>query len=95
MCQAVDAGTEAAVGTPYASPNIYFKPNADYYGASSLNYTVTDLAGGRAYNLASENYRHLEMFTLVAGIYVVLTLLASLLLAFAGRKAFRVKAKVL
>jgi polar amino acid transport system permease protein len=34
------------------------------------------------------------MFVVVAGIYVVLTLIASLSLALVGRWAFRVKAKV-
>jgi polar amino acid transport system permease protein len=49
---------------------------------------------GQAINISTENYRWLEMFTLVAGIYVVLTLIASLSLALVGRWAFRVKAKV-
>ncbi len=35
----------AAIGTPYASPTLYFKPAADYNGAASFNYTVTDTAG--------------------------------------------------
>jgi polar amino acid transport system permease protein len=60
----------------------------------AMIFGVEELTG-RAFNLASENYRHLEMFTVVAGIYVALTLLASLLLALAGRKFFRVKAKIL
>jgi polar amino acid transport system permease protein len=49
---------------------------------------------GEAINISTENYRWLEMFTLVAGIYVVLTLVASLSLALLGRWAFRVQAKV-
>lgn len=60
----------------------------------AMIFGVEELSG-RAYNLASENYRHLEMFTVVAGIYIVLTLIASLLLALVGRWAFRVKAKVI
>jgi polar amino acid transport system permease protein len=50
---------------------------------------------GQAINISTENYRWLEMFVVVAGIYVVLTLIASLSLAVVGRWAFRVKAKVL
>ena len=50
---------------------------------------------GQAINISTENYRWLEMFVVVAGIYVVLTLIASLSLALVGRWAFRVKAKVL
>jgi polar amino acid transport system permease protein len=59
----------------------------------AMIFGVEELSG-RAYNIASDNYRHLEMFTVVAGIYVVLTFAASLLLALIGRWAFRVKAKV-
>jgi polar amino acid transport system permease protein len=59
----------------------------------AMIFGVEELSG-RAYNIASENYRHLEMFTLVAAIYIGLTLIASLLLALVGRSAFRVTAKV-
>ena len=49
---------------------------------------------GQAINISTENYRWIEMFVVVAGIYVVLTLVASLSLALVGRWAFRVKAKI-
>jgi polar amino acid transport system permease protein len=49
---------------------------------------------GQAINISTENYRWIEMFVVVAGIYVVLTFIASLSLALAGRLAFRVKAKI-
>ena len=49
---------------------------------------------GQAINLSTENYRWLEMFIVAAGIYVVLTLIASISLALIGRWAFRVKAKI-
>ncbi|MFO0992922.1 MAG: ABC transporter permease subunit, partial [Hyphomicrobiales bacterium] len=49
---------------------------------------------GQAINLSTENYRWLEMFTVAAGLYVILTLVASIALALLGRWAFRVKAKV-
>lgn len=49
---------------------------------------------GQAINLSTVNYRWLEYFTAAAGIYVVLTLVASMALALFGRWAFRVKAKV-
>lgn len=50
---------------------------------------------GTAINLATINYRWLEYFTVVAGIYVVITFIASIGLAFLGRWAFRVKAKII
>src|SRR5919109_889425 len=49
---------------------------------------------GQAINISTENYRWIEMFVVVAGIYVVLTLIASVSLALVGRWVFRVKAKV-
>ena len=49
---------------------------------------------GTAINISTENYRWIEMFVVVAGLYVVLTLIASLSLALFGRIAFRVRAKV-
>ncbi len=49
---------------------------------------------GMAINLSSVNYRWLEYFTVVAGMYVVLTFVASIGLALLGRWAFRVKAKI-
>ena len=49
---------------------------------------------GTAINISTENYRWIEMFIVVACIYVVLTFIASLSLALLGRWAFRVKVKV-
>jgi len=49
---------------------------------------------GQAINISTENYRWIEMFVVVAGIYVVLTLIASLSLALVGRWAFRVRVKI-
>ena len=49
---------------------------------------------GQAINLSSVNYRWLEYFTVVAGMYVVLTFIASIGLALLGRWVFRVKARI-
>ena len=49
---------------------------------------------GMAINVSTENYRWIEMFVVVAGIYVILTFIASISLALFGRWAFRVRAKV-
>ncbi len=49
---------------------------------------------GSAITLSTVNYRWLEYFTAIAGIYVVLTFVASIGLALAGRWAFRVKARI-
>ena len=49
---------------------------------------------GQAINLSTVNYRWLEYFTVIAGMYVVLTFIASIGLALLGRWAFRVKARI-
>jgi polar amino acid transport system permease protein len=84
---------------PHIAKTIY-PAVANYAVVLTLGTSMAMIFGveeltGRAYNLASENYRHLEMFSVVAGLYIVITLAMSLLLAFAGWKAFRVKAKIL
>lgn len=56
-------------------------------------FGVEDLTG-RAINISTANLRSIETFIVVAGIYVVLTAIASTSLALVGRYAFRVRAKV-
>jgi polar amino acid transport system permease protein len=56
-------------------------------------FSVEELTG-TAIDISTETYRWLEMFVLVAGIYIVLTFIASLSLALVGRVAFRVRARV-
>ncbi len=56
-------------------------------------FSVNELTG-TAIDISTETYRWLEMFVLVAAIYIVLTFVASLSLALVGRVAFRVKARV-
>ncbi|BDG75162.1 amino acid ABC transporter permease [Roseomonas fluvialis] len=57
-------------------------------------FAVEELTG-RAYNVNSLTFRSLEVFSITALIYVVLTLACSLALALIGRWLFRVKARIL
>jgi polar amino acid transport system permease protein len=57
-------------------------------------FAVEELTG-RAYNVNSLTFRSLEVFSITAVIYVVLTLACSLALALLGRWLFRVKARIL
>ncbi len=50
---------------------------------------------GRAFNVNSTTFRSIEIFTSVAGIYVVITFAATILLAVVGRVAFRARLRVL
>jgi polar amino acid transport system permease protein len=56
-------------------------------------FAVEELTG-RAYNINAQTFRTLEIFSILAVVYVVLTLLTSLVLVLAGRHFFRVRAKV-
>jgi len=72
---------------------------ANYFIVLTLSTSMAMILGvnellGTAFNLASDNYRHLEAFTVAAGLYVIITFAASLSLALIGRWAFRVKAKI-
>jgi polar amino acid transport system permease protein len=49
---------------------------------------------GRAFNVNSETFRSIEVFSLTAGLYVVITLVASILLALIGRHLFRARMRI-
>ncbi len=49
---------------------------------------------GRAINISTQNLRTIETFIVVAGIYILLTVIASAALALIGRWAFRVRARI-
>ena len=73
---------------------------ANYFIILTLSTSMAMIFGvnelfGTAYNIASDNYRHIEAFMIVAAIYVVITFIASLSLALVGRWAFRVKARII
>ena len=50
---------------------------------------------GRAFNVNSTTFRSIEVFTLVALVYVGVTVVATALLALAGRGLFRARIAVL
>lgn len=83
---------------PHIAKTIY-PPLSNFFillvlGSSIAAIFTIDELTGTAINISTENYRWLEMFTVVAGMYIVLTVFASLTLAMVGRYAFRVKAKI-
>ena len=49
---------------------------------------------GRAFNIDSETFRSIEIYSITAGIYVLLTFFANVLLTLVGRYVFRVKARI-
>jgi polar amino acid transport system permease protein len=64
-------------------------------GTSMASAVGVDELTGRAIEVSSRTFRSIEIFSVVAATYVVLSLLASLALALVGRALFRVKARVI
>lgn len=76
-----------------------FAPLSNFFIWLVLGSSLAALFGveeltGRAINISTANLRSIETFVVVAAIYVVLTVVASVSLALVGRWVFRVKAKV-
>ena len=83
---------------PHIAKTIY-APLSNFFVWLVLGSSMAALFGveeltGRAINISTANLRSIETFVVVAGIYVVLTVLASAALALVGRWAFRVRAKI-
>jgi polar amino acid transport system permease protein len=83
---------------PHIAKTIY-APLSNFFVWLVLGSSLAALFGveeltGRAINISTANLRSIETFTVVAAIYVILTVVASTSLALVGRWAFRVKAKV-
>jgi len=83
---------------PHIARTIY-APLSNFFVWLVLGSSVAALFGveeltGRAINISTANLRSIETFTVIAVIYVALTLVASTSLALVGRWAFRVRAKV-
>lgn len=78
---------------------VLYAPLSNFYiiiilgTAGASIYGVEELTA-RAFNRSSETFRSIEIYLIAATIYVVLTIVASALLAGLGRWVFRVKAKV-
>jgi polar amino acid transport system permease protein len=78
---------------------VLYAPLSNYYIIIILGTALASIFGveelaARAYNVAANNFRAIEVYTLTAGIYIALTILASALLAVVGRFVFRVEARI-
>jgi polar amino acid transport system permease protein len=49
---------------------------------------------GRAFNVNAETFRSIEVFSLTAGLYIVVTLVATLILGLFGRYMFRARMRL-
>jgi len=73
-----------------------FAPLSNHYILMVLGTSMAAVFGveeltGRAYSVNAETFRSLEVFSIIAVIYVLVTILASALLAALGRVLFRVR----
>tara|TARA_B100001250_G_C19152395_1_gene508559 strand:- start:300 stop:506 length:207 start_codon:yes stop_codon:yes gene_type:complete len=50
---------------------------------------------GRAFIINSETFRSVEIFSITALVYIIITYIATLLLAIAGRYCFNVKIRII
>jgi polar amino acid transport system permease protein len=78
---------------------VLFPPLSNHYILMTLGTSMAAIFGveeltGRAFNVNSETFRSIEVFSLTAGLYVVITLIASILLALIGRHLFRARMRV-
>jgi polar amino acid transport system permease protein len=79
---------------------VLFPPLSNHYILMTLGTSMAAIFGleeltGRAFNANAETFRSIEIFSITAGLYVVVTILASAVLAIFGRYFFRAKMKVL
>lgn len=78
---------------------VLFPPLSNHYILMTLGTSMAAIFGveeltGRAFNINAETFRSLEVFSIVAVIYVVVTLVASVALALFGRLVFRTKMRI-
>jgi len=75
---------------------VLFPPLSNQYILMTLGTSMAAVFGveeltGRAYNINSETFRSIEVFSVAAVLYVIITLIATLSLAFVGKRFFRAK----
>lgn len=78
---------------------VLFPPLSNQYILMTLGTSMAAIFGleeltGRAFNINSETFRSVEIFTVTAGVYIAITFLATLSLALIGRYGFRAKMRL-
>ncbi len=78
---------------------VLFPPLSNQYIIMTLGTSMAAIFGleeltGRAFNINSETFRSVEIFTVTAGVYIAITFLATLSLALIGSYGFRAKMRL-
>ncbi len=79
---------------------VLFPPLSNHYILMTLGTSMAAIFGveeltGRAFNINAETFRSIEVFSLTAGLYVIITLIASAALALLGRHLFRARMRII
>ncbi len=79
---------------------VLFPPLSNQYILMTLGTSMAAIFGveeltGRAFNINAETFRSIEVFSITAGFYIVLTLVATSVLGLAGRYLFRAKMRLI
>lgn len=75
---------------------VLYPPISNQFIIMTLGSSMAALFGveeltGEAFNINARTFRSIEIFTVTAGIYVVITIVATVLLALLGRFVFRIR----
>ena len=78
---------------------VLFPPLSNQYILMTLGTSMAAIFGveeltGRAFNVNAETFRSIEVFSLTAGLYIVVTLVATLMLGLFGRYMFRARMRL-
>lgn len=78
---------------------VLFPPLSNQYIILTMTTSIAAIFGveeltGRTYNINAQTFRAFEIFSIAAGYYILLTLIASAILYAIGRYFFRIKSKV-
>ena len=79
---------------------VLFPPLSNHYIIMTLGTSMAAIFGveeltGRAFNINSETFRSVEIFSLTALVYIVITFIATFLLAVIGRYFFKAKMRII
>jgi polar amino acid transport system permease protein len=78
---------------------VLYPPFSNLYIIMTLGTSMAAIFGveeltGRSLNVNATTFRSIEVFSITAGLYILVTIVASFILLYLGRWLFRVKGKV-
>jgi polar amino acid transport system permease protein len=79
---------------------VLFPPLSNHYILMTLGTSMAAIFGveeltGRAFNINSETFRSVEIFSITALVYIIITFIATLLLAIIGKYFFKAKIRII